>query len=121
VSQRCGRARVGIDEEAKEGRQFNLDMPGTPLHLGKSAGIREQVEHLLEQMPGRHVDAVGRHRAGGATVPHVEGVLQNPREARGKLGPWMIALATPEEMAQTGLIASARGRGFADAASYRPP
>jgi hypothetical protein len=69
--------------------------------------IREHVEHLLEQMAVRDVDAVRRDRAGGAAVAHVEGVLQNRRDARRKPRSGTIALqqaAPPEEMPQTGLM-----------------
>jgi len=38
------------------------------LNLFDRAGILEQVEHLVEEMPLRDIDAVCRDRAGGATV-----------------------------------------------------
>ena len=63
-----GGVQVGIDEEAEEGQQFDLEMSGEALHVRNRARIREQVQHLVEEMAAGDVDAMGGHRAGGATV-----------------------------------------------------
>ena len=82
-------------------------MTREPLHLGNRARVVEYAEHLLEEMPTCDIDAVRRHRAGGAPVTHGEGVLENARDARRKARAWMILLqraTAPEQMPDTSLM-----------------
>lgn len=83
---------IGIHQEAKERRQFHGEMAREALNLRDDARVAEHVEHLVQEMPARHIDAVRRDGAGGAAVAHIEGVLQDREDAGGKAGPWMITL-----------------------------
>ena len=102
-----GRVEARVDEKAEKRGQFDGQMTGEALNLFDRAWILEQVQHLVEEMPARDIDAVCRDRAGGATVTHFEGMLEDARDPRRKAGPWMIVLqraTSPQQMTETGLM-----------------
>src|SRR2546426_8743518 len=82
-------------------------MPREALHVLGRARIREQVQHLVEEMSARDIDAMGGDHAGGAAVPHVEGVLEDARDSRRKAGAGIIVLqraTSPDQMPHTRLM-----------------
>jgi hypothetical protein len=86
-------------------------MPGEPLHLRDRADLLERVEELIEQMAPRDIEPVRRNAAGRAAIPHGEGFVQDPRDARGKARARMIALqesTTSQQMPETGLMKRVR-------------
>ena len=98
---------IGIDQEAEERREFDEEMPRKALDLVDRPRIRKHVEHLIEQMAARHVDAVRRDRAGGPTIAHLKRVLQNRGDPCGKPGAGVIVLqraTAAEEMGETRLM-----------------
>ena len=74
-----GGVQVGADENAEERGQFDLEMSRESLHVRNRARIVEQIQHVVEEMPARDIDTVRRDPAGGATVSHIECMLEDAR------------------------------------------
>ena len=80
--QSCG-VEIGIHQETEDRWEFDEKMPREPPDVVERHRVGEQVKHLVEQLVARNVDTMRRDGPGGATVSHVDRVLQNRGDACG--------------------------------------
>ena len=85
-----GRVDGGVEEKAEQGRQFDTQMRGKPLHGGERPDVVERREDLGDQVPPRHGDAMVGDGPGGAPVAEAQRLLQGRVDSRGKRGARMI-------------------------------
>ena len=79
-----------IEEESKDSRQFDRQMPGEALQCGRAHRRIHQIRELVEESPARNRGPVGGHVTGVAPVADRERLLQDRVDMLGPRGAWVI-------------------------------